>query len=118
MAFKGIDRRKGPDIVVKTFHYLSNIALIINILLLILVSLAKPRMETMFDRFAGSSVSGGWDEGMLFFVLIFLMIQLVVSSFGLLLNATRKHRKKDNYSMSLIFSLFVSIIGFLFMILK
>ncbi len=120
MAFvKGNERRKGPDIVVKTFHYFSTISMIVNIIILIVLSMAAPRRETMFDRFAGSTVSGGGEnEGMMFLVLVFLMIQLVISSFGLILNATRKHRKRDSYSFSLIFSLFVSIIGFLFMILK
>ena len=118
MAYKGVDRRKGPDIVVKTFHYMSNGAMVINIVLLFAIGFAKPRNNTMFDKFAGAQVSGQWDQDKLGFVLVLLMIQLVISAIGLLLNATRHHRKKDKYSGALIFSLFVSIFGFLFVILK
>lgn len=118
MAYKGVDRRKGPDLVVKTFHYMSNSTMLINVILIFMLGFAKPRNNTMFDKFAGAQVAGQWDQDKLFLVLILLMIQLIISSVGLLLNATRHHRKKDKYSGALLFSLFISIFGFLFMILK
>ncbi len=115
MPYKGPDRRHGPDLLVRTFHRLSVAVLVTNFMIVVAVGIAKPRLDTMFDKFAGNTVTGSWDPGILGIVSILLVIQFFISGTGLILNILRHHRKRDHYSASLIFSIIVSIAGFIIM---
>jgi hypothetical protein len=104
-------RRRGPDLLVKSIHYFASFSWFIILLLFIAVSVAKPRMETFFDRFAGGRLSNTWDQtfmGYAFWLLIFLFI---ICSLGLIINSSRHKRKSDHYNLSLIIFEIMSVLG-------
>lgn len=111
MKYKGPERRKGPDMVVRTIHTISNLSMLINVALVLLFSFANPRMETMFDRFAGQSLSGRWNKELIFYIMVLLVLQLAISILGIIMNASRHHRRKDQYRVALFISFSISIIG-------
>ncbi len=111
MAKKVKNRRRGPDTVVKAINWISGGSWLLIFLIFIMVSMAKPRMETMFDRFNNSPVGGAWDSSLISFAFILLLFQLGLCIFGLFLNSMRMKRKSDRYNGTLIFFTLVSFIG-------
>ncbi len=111
MAGKIKNRRRGPDTIVQVINWISGGSWIIILIIFIMVSMAKPRMETMFDRFSRSPVGGSWDSNLVSFAFILLLLQLGLCLFGLYLNSMRMKRKADRYSGTLTFFTIVSFLG-------
>ena len=105
------NKRKGPDTVVRAINWIAGLSWLMIFIIFIMVSMAKPRMETMYDRFSNSPVSGAWDSDLVSFALILLLFQLGMCIFGLFLNSMRMKRKTDKYNGTLIFFTAVSFIG-------
>ncbi len=108
-----IERRKGPDILVRLVHWLGAAAWIIMFFILAITDRAKPQMATFFDRFFKIQVRETWNYSLVqwsFYLMILLSILCII---GLLVNAKRHRRKSDRYSFSLIMMLILAVVGIL-----
>ena len=105
------NRRRGPDTVSKAISWISGTSWIMIFIIFIMISMAKPRMETMFDRFSNSPINQAWDASLINFAFFLMLFQLGICIFGLFLNSLRMKRKTDRYSGSLIFFTVVSFLG-------
>lgn|GEM_PF-1762342 len=104
------DERKGPDIIVKTINLLSIGLWIFIIFNLCIILLSRPVGETFFDRLLNISVRNYWDANLLTFALVLSLIQFVISIFSFVLNTKRLKRKGDRIRISIIISIFFSLI--------
>jgi hypothetical protein len=104
-------RRRGPDLLVKSIQYFATISWVLILMLFIAFSVAKPRMETFFDRFASSPLSGSWDKTFMNYALYLMILLFIICTFGLLINSNRHKRKSDSYNLSLVVFEIMSVLG-------
>lgn len=109
-SFLKKDYRQGPDIINKLINLLSISLWIFIIFNLCIVFLAKPVGETFFDRFFNVTVRSYWDANLLSFALILSLVQFIVSIFSLYLNTKRLKRKGDRIRITIIVSIFLSLL--------
>ena len=105
------NRRRGPDIVVKSINYTAVVSWSIIFIVFVIVSFAKPQVEGFFDRQHNISVTASWDKTLLEYSFYLMFLQLIVCAIGILINSTRHQRKTDKYNKSLIFFFSLSIFG-------
>ena len=105
------ERRKGPDKWIKTMKTFAMICWALFVFSFYLVSKARPQFESFFERWLDVKVREVWDERMLFYIFILMLIIFYFSCFGLIINTRRHKRKGDKYSPALIFLLLSSMLG-------
>jgi len=108
-----INRRRGPDFVIKVINGIAGFAWICIFLIFVFVAMAKPKLQG-FSRGMGA-ITGGWDTSWLdvvFFLLVFLVLLSVI---GITFNFMRMKRKSDRIRATLVLSgvlAFIGLIGF------
>jgi hypothetical protein len=107
---KILNRRRGPDVMVKAIQFFSILSWLFIFVILIFFSLAKPRFQG-FGKGMSAVQAGSWDTFFLDSILYVLIFQFLICFFGLLFNANRVKRKTDQYSKSLVFFSVMSLIG-------
>ncbi len=94
-------RRRGPDILVKSIHYISSGCWILLLFLFLFLSFAKPR-STFMAKISGGGGAGGWDKTFMLYSFYLLIFLFLLSIIGLLINTNRHKRKSDSYNISLV----------------
>jgi hypothetical protein len=105
------DRREGPDLWIKLLTgsgVLSGISLVAA---MFITALAKPEVETFFDRFYDLRLRRSWDLELMHYIYYLLLLCLVSSIAGLLISRRRKRRRQDHIHALLIVMLVFSIFG-------
>lgn len=112
-----LDRRKGPDFLVKWVKWAGTILWVIAIAIIMLADKARPPVENFFDRHFDIQLRKSWDtDAMLyaFYLLIILFITCLVTIF---INSRRHRRKTDKYNPSIIILTLLSLAGIIFYLL-
>ena len=108
-----IERRRGPDVVVKAVWWIVGISWALIITAIVFIDQAKPDSETFFDRLLEVSVRKYWEEDLVQYAFYVLLLNLSVCIFGFVLNALRQKRKTDKISKSIIVLAVVTLSGIL-----
>jgi hypothetical protein len=108
---KRANRRHGPDTMVKAINILAGATWFLVLIVFIMVTFAKPRMETFFDREYSISLSGRWDQTVLSYAFFLLMVLVFICFIGIMINMSRHRRKTDRYNRSLIWFGVISLLG-------
>jgi len=104
------NKRHGPDIAIKVKKVFILLAWIFMFAFFMALSIAKPRVPTMFDRlYDGDTLPGLWSSEFLTIAIYFMIPVATASAVGLILNARRHNRKYDKYSKSLIIFFILSL---------
>jgi hypothetical protein len=111
------EKRSGPDILVNLIKTLSIVCCLLLIGALLLLDLAKPGIETFFDRLLDVQLRENWDQELLLSHFYLVAIMCALSLLGLIFNKMRTRRKTDRYSKTLIFATIFSIAALLFSLL-
>jgi len=118
MALINRNIRRGGDSLIKSKKMLIAFSWAIAFIAFIMLSLAKPRLGTMFDRFYNTmNFTSGWDKEFLNYLFYALIPLSIISIIGLIINSLRHKRKYDTYSKSFIIFGIVSIIGIIYFII-
>lgn len=112
------ERRKGPDFLIKVLKNLVFISWVIIFTSMVLLDLAKPQMESFFDKLFGVHRNTNWNYTFMDYMFYTMVCGLGVSVGGLYINSKRMRRKGDHYSISLIFLGLVSTIGIIFYLVR
>ena len=107
------NKRRGADLVVRSKNIMIYSAWILFFFIFVLLSMAKPRQTTMFDRFYNVSVNQAWDPLMLNAAFLIMPFLMIICAIGLYFNSKRLKRKTDSYSLSLIIFGSLSAVGVL-----
>lgn len=99
---KRIERRRGPDIWVKSIGWAKLTAWLLALSIVIILSVAKPQIETFFDRMFQVAVRKTWNYSLVQRALYMTVLLLFICISALVINSKRKRRKDDRYSISLI----------------
>lgn len=106
-----VDRRKGPDLWIKLLTWSGLVSGISLVAVLFITAVAKPQVETFFDRFYNLRLRRTWDMELMDYIFYLLLLCLFCSLGGLVINSRRKRRKDDHTRASLIVMLCISIFG-------
>jgi len=85
---------------------------------LIIVGIAKPTQETMFDRMAHIRVDSSWNEELLQIIFYLMVFGFLFSITGIYLNSRRHKRRTDHYRASLIFISCLSLVGIFYYLFR
>lgn len=105
------DRRKGPDLWIKLLTWSGITSGLSLVAVLFITAMAKPEVETFFDRFYNLHLRRSWDMALMQYIFYLLLVCLFCSIAGLVINSRRKRRKDDHTRASLIVMLCISIFG-------
>ncbi len=106
-----VDRRKGPDLWIRLLTWSGLLSGVSLVAALFITALAKPEVETFFDRFYNLRLRRTWDMELMHYIFYLLLICLFSSIGGLVINSRRKRRKDDHTRASLIVMLCISLFG-------
>lgn len=105
------ERREGPDFWIKLLTWSGLLSGISLVGALFITAVAKPEIETFFDRFYDLRLRRSWDLELMEYIFYLLLFCLFSSIGGLIINSLRKRRKTDQTRASLIFMICVSFFG-------
>ena len=113
-----IERRKGPDSVVKAVWWSAGISWLLFIAAIVFTENARPRLSTFFDRQFNVSVRDYWNENALLYAFIILVLNFAVCIIGFIFNMARHKRKTDKISKSILVLGIVTFAGILWYLLR
>lgn len=108
------ERRKGSGPLLKIISLFGFISWVLMLPVLVLVQKAKPEIETFFDRWINLEVNSTWDLTLFRYAFYLMLIIMLLSLFGLALNALRMRRKTDSWRVNLILVFLLSLSGIIY----
>ncbi|MFH1741082.1 MAG: hypothetical protein ABIH23_18940 [bacterium] len=106
-----IERRKGPDIWVRLIGWFGVIGWLVLLGAMFIAGKAQPHFETFFDRLFHIQVRETWNLQLVEYIFYLMIFGFCISAIGLLINATRHHRKYDRYRDYLVLLGVISLAG-------
>lgn len=108
--------RQGPDGTIRFVRLVTFLSWLLLFSAFILISLARPRYDTMFERVYdtfrfGSYPMSMWNKTMLRYAFYVLIPMVGLSIIGIILNGQRHKRKRDRYSKSLFLTGIIALAG-------
>ena len=114
MAFRpGIDteRRKGPDLWIKSLRWFAIVGWLFMVSALVIFAKAKPQVETFIERYYSIKLRTIWDMEWMRYIFYLMILGLCISCVGLAINIKRHRRKNDEYRVSMILLGLISLFG-------
>jgi len=111
------ERRKGGDGILKLLSILGVIGWFVMLIALFVIDKAKPQqLEFLVNNIdsRSRSLQLGWNDSLLHYVFVLMVVGFLISIIGLYLNSMRNRRRNDSYRVHLIFLLIISTIGILY----
>jgi hypothetical protein len=107
------DRRNKKDPLLKYLAIANAVAAIGLFVAICITAVAKPEVETFFDRFYKVNVyrRPHWDMVLVDYIAIMLAFSGITSIIGLLINSRRLKRKGDYIRATLVICLVMSVAG-------
>jgi hypothetical protein len=115
MSLRLSNRRKQPDLILRSLAWANGIAVTSLFLAVCLVAIAKPKKMNFLDHFYGvKRLSPAWDMDMIGYIGGMLLLSFIASIVGIVLNSKRLRRKKDHLHATLVLSLIASTVSLFF----
>lgn len=115
MSLRLSNRRKQPDLILRSLAWSNGIAVISLFLAVCLIAIAKPKKMNFLDHFYDvQRLSPAWNKDMIGYIGVMLLISFIASVIGILLNGKRLRRNKDHVHATLVLSLIASTISLFF----
>lgn len=106
------DRRRRKDPVLWIISVFGVVSWTLLVPSLLLIEKARPQLETFFDRVLELEVRASWDETAYLYAFFLMLLVLLVSGFGLILNVFfRNRRKTDSIRINLVLVFLISLLG-------
>ena len=113
---KPIDRRHKMDKIIKLVTITSVLGWVMIIITTMIAIYAKPEHTNMFYEMFNVPIRNYWNYHLLSLVFILLIGILLLSIFGITMNAMRLRRKTDRINKSLIFHALMSLLGIILLL--
>jgi hypothetical protein len=79
---------------------------------LVVTAIAKPQLETFFDRYYNLTLRTTWNMELANYIGVLLVGSFIISVIGLIINSKRLKRKDDYIRATLVLSLVISLVAF------
>ena len=108
------NRSRHPDLLLRLLSICNGLAVVALAAALCVTAIAKPELETFFDRYYNLPLRKTWNMELANYIGILLAASFSISVIGLVINKKRLKRKHDHVHATLILSLIVSLVAFAF----
>lgn len=108
-----LDRRRGPDTLVKWVKWSGIISWILVSITLFITLVAKPDFESYMDESFHIKLQNSWDTNIMQYVLLLLVVLFSFCMISIAINLTRCRRKSDRFNKTLIINAAAALIGIL-----
>lgn len=108
-----LDRRKGPDALVKWAKWSGIISWILVSTALFITLIAKPRFESYMDKSLHVKLQDSWNTDLLQYVFLVLILLFFFCMLSIVINLMRFKRKSDRFNKTLIINAAAAFIGIL-----
>ena len=105
------NQRKRRDLLLKLLTWFNALAVIALLAALCLLAIAKPELETFFDRYYNLQLRRTWNTDLFVYIGIMLGLSAVASVVGLVINSRRLRRSGDHIHATLVLSLIISLVA-------
>jgi amino acid transporter len=112
-----LDRRKGPDILVKWVKWSGIISWILVSAILFITLIAKPGFESYMDKSFRIKLQSNWNTNLLQCVLVLLVLLFFFCIISIPINLSRCRRKSDRFNKTLIVNAVAAFIGIILYLL-
>ncbi|KUO73638.1 MAG: hypothetical protein APF77_24535 [Clostridia bacterium BRH_c25] len=106
-----LDRRKGPDTLVKWVRWSGIISWILVSAALFIALVAKPGFESYMDKSLYIKLNNTWDTDMLLYAFLLLVVLFFFCMISMGINLMRCRRKSDRFNKTLIVNAAAALIG-------
>jgi cytochrome bd-type quinol oxidase subunit 2 len=106
-----LDRRRGPDKLVKWVKWSGIISWILVSFILIITLIAKPTFESYMDESFHIKLQDAWDTDMMQYVLLLLILLFIFCMVSIAINLMRCRRKSDRFNKTLIVNAVAAFVG-------
>ncbi|MEA4846076.1 MAG: hypothetical protein VB106_02465 [Clostridiaceae bacterium] len=106
-----LDRRKGPDTLVKWVKWSGIISWILVSITLFITLIAKPDFESYMDKSLHVKLQSNWDTDLMQYVLVLLVLLFFFCMVSIAINLSRCRRKSDRFNKTLILNAAAAFIG-------
>lgn len=114
MSLRLNNRRKRPDVLLQLLTGFNAAAVISLAAALVIAAIAKPELETFFDRYYNLQLRQTWNHNLVGYIGLMLGMSCLTSIVGLIINSKRLKRKKDHIHSTIVLSLIISIVGLIY----
>ena len=115
MSLRLSNRRKKPDLILRLLAWSNAIAVFSLIGAVCVIAIAKPKRMNFLDHFYSvQRLNPAWNTSLTGYIGALLLLSLLFSIIGLILNSKRLQRKGDHVNATLVLSLIASTVSFLF----
>jgi len=108
-----LDRRKGPDKLVKWVRWSGIVSWLLVSIILFVTLIAKPDFESYMDKSFHIQLQSNWDESLMSYVLPLLVFLFFFCMISIGINMIRCRRKSDKFNKTLILNAAAAFIGIL-----
>ncbi len=106
------NRSRRPDPLLRLLSVCNGLAVVALAAALIVTAIAKPELETFFDRYYNLTLRTSWNMELANYIGVLLACSFVISIIGLIINSKRLKRKYDHIRATLVLSLIISLVAF------
>lgn len=112
---KFLEKRKGPDVIIKLINLIAISTWTLLFISLILFDKAKPEIQNIFDRLNNfRPLRENWNHELTKIIFVIMIIGFISGIIGIIFNNKRKKRKTDETWISLYFVVIISFLGIIF----
>lgn len=113
-----IERRKGPDIVVKAVWWMVGTGWVLIFIAFMFYIEARPKFETFIDRMVKAHIRNTWDFNVLQYAFFVMLINIAICIIGFIMNMLRQKRKTDKISKSIVVLGIINLSGIIWYLLR
>lgn len=106
-----VERRKGPDPLVKWVRWSGIISWILISIALFMTLIAKPGFESYMDKSFHIRLQKNWDTDLMQYVLVLLLFLFFFCMISISINLVGCRRKSDRFNKVLILNAAASFVG-------
>jgi len=106
-----LDRRKGPDTLVKWVKWSGIISWILVSITLFITFVAKPGFESYIDNSFHIKLQDNWNMDMMQYAFLLLVLLFSFCMISMAINLTRCRRKSDRFNKTLLINAAAAFIG-------
>lgn len=107
------ERRKGPDSLLRALRWMAGVGWMLMFAAMYFLDRGKPEVETYFTRWFNLRLRTTWNMELAGMLLYCMVLGLVLSLAGLVINFRRHRRRDDEVRISLLVLGALSLFGIL-----
>jgi len=106
-----LDRRKGPDKLVKWVKWSGIVSWILVSIILFVTLIAKPDFESYMDKSFHIRLQDTWDVYLMQYVFVLMVLLFFFCMISIGINIIRCRRKSDKFNKTLILNAIAAFVG-------